>query len=451
MATNNLPPLPQALPVFATNPTLVEEDMIRLIDKTRKEQDLVVQNVQPDSATFNNVLLPLAQAENAMVLEAHTLIFYKDVSTDADLRGASSKAKNLLDDFVVETAMRADLFSLVDTVLKKKENLDHESLYYLQKVHKEFIRNGLNLPMGSKRNRFKEIKTKLSQLTTEFRKNMVASSDEGIWFTPKELEGVPENSLTELEKGKEGEENEGKLSVKFRHSPILRNAMSGETRKRYYIARENRCPKNIRIFHEAIVLRDEAAGLLGYPNHATLRLEDMMTKSPETVHQFLDDLAARLAHGGRSEFEVMRDLKKKELESLGEPFDNHFFHWDHAFYSRLLLQKEYSVDHQKISEYFPLQTTIQGFFEIFQQLFSLRFVVIGSHEESNLNSPVRLDYHTWHEDVQLFSVSDVDQSEGMTFLGYLYLDLFTREGKYGNPSTFNVIPVGKISVISCRT
>jgi metallopeptidase MepB len=407
-------------------------------------QDLVVLNVKPDSATFNNVLLPLAHAENAMILEAHTLIFYKDVSADPDLRNASSKAKNLLDDFAIETAMREDLFRLVDAVLRKTENIDPESLYYLQKVHKEFIRNGLKLSVGPKRDRFKEIKTRLSQLTTEFRKNMSNANDGGIWFTPKELEGVPKDSLEELERGKQGDQYEGKLHLKFKRSPILRYAMSGETRRRYYIASENRCPKNIPIFQEALVLRDEAARLLGYPNHAAFRLEDMMAKSPETVHKFLDDLAVKLAPGGRREFEAMKEFKRAELKSRGEPFDGHYFHWDHAFYSRLMLEKQYSIDHQKISEYFPLQTTIKGFFEIFQRLFGLQFTEISSHEQNRLINSVKMDNITWHKDVQLFSVWDYDQSQGISFLGYLYLDLYTREGKYANPSSFNVIPVCKI-------
>ena len=67
---------------------------------------------------------------------------------------------------------------------------------------------------------------------------MANANDGGIWFTPKELEGVPKHSLEGLEKGKEGEEHEGKLWISFKRSPILRYAESGETRRRYYIANE---------------------------------------------------------------------------------------------------------------------------------------------------------------------------------------------------------------------
>ena len=48
---------------------------------------------------------------------------------------------------------------------------------------------------------------------------------------------------------------------------------------------------NVPLFKEAVVLRDEAARLLGYPNHAALRIEDKMAKTPKTVDDFLGDLA----------------------------------------------------------------------------------------------------------------------------------------------------------------
>jgi metallopeptidase MepB len=46
----------------------------------------------------------------------------------------------------------------------------------------------------------------------------------------------------------------------------------------------------------------------------------------------------------------------------------------------------------------------------------------------------------WHEDVQVFSVWD-EEAQGSGFVGYLYLDLFPREGKYGHAANFNLQPV----------
>jgi metallopeptidase MepB len=440
MAVDKLRKPPQAPPVFTGTPTSIIDDTKHLIERSRKVYDQVVANVELDAATFANVLLPLAHVENAMTLEAHTISFYKDVSTDSKLRDASSEAQKLLDDFAIETSMHEDLYKLVDAVLKKNEDLDPESHQLLEKVHKDYIRNGLKLPAGPRRDRFKEIKKRLTQLTIGFRKNQNEENG-GIWFFPQELEGVPEDVLSGLEKG--GEENKGMLRLTFQYPDLLttlRYAKNSETRKRFYIANQNKCNQNVPLFKEVTVLRDEAARLLGYPNHAAFRIEDKMAKKPETVDTFLGDLRSRLTADGQREIEMLKQLKKADLESRGESFDGKYFLWDHGFYNQLMLEKQYSVDQQKIAEYFPLQTTIRGMLEIFEHLFGLFFVEITGDERNKLADSGKGNDIVWHEDVQVFSVWD-DDEQGSGFVGYLYLDLFPREGKYGNAANFNLQPV----------
>lgn len=107
------------------------------------------------------------------------------------------------------------------------------------------------------------------------------------------------------------------------------------------------------LFREAILLRDEAARLLRYPSHAALRTEDKLAKCPDTVNSFLGDLQARLRDYGKREVEKLKQLKKADLESRGESFDGQYFLWDHQYYHRMMLEKQYSVHEQKIAEYFP--------------------------------------------------------------------------------------------------
>ncbi|GAM37137.1 Prd1 homolog [Talaromyces pinophilus] len=439
MAPELLKKPPQAPPTFVATPTSIIEDTKRLIARSRKAQDDVANGVKPEDATFANALLPLAHDENAMTLEAHIIGFYQAVSTDQKLRDASSEAEKLLDDFGIETAMREDLFKLVDAALKKNEELDPESRRLLEKEHKDYIRNGLGLPAGPKRDRFKEIKKRLSQLSIEFQKTLNEENG-GIWFTPAELDGVPEDVLSGLEKGKG--ENEGKLRLTFKYPdlfPTLKYAKNAETRKRVSIGNENKCNSNVPLFKEAMVLRDEAARLLGYPNHAAFRIEDKMAKTPQTVDTFLGDLRSRLTAGGLKEIEKLKELKKADVESRGEKFDGHYFLWDHRFYDRLMLEKEYQLDHQKIAEFFPLQTTIRGMLEIFEGLFGLVFVEVKGEDRASISPSGKGDDIVWHEDVQLFSVWD-DEAQGSGFVGYLYLDLHPREGKYGHAANFNLQP-----------
>lgn len=440
MAPQHLRRPPQAPPLFTATAQSIVDDAKRLIAISRRAQDDVVAGVKPGTATFASVVKPLAQDENVMALESHILSFYQAVSTDQELRNASSKAEELMDEFFIETVMREDVFKLVDAALKKNESLDPESRRLLEKEHKDYIRNGLGLPAGPQRDRFKEIKKRLSQISIEFQKNL-NEENEGLWFTREQLDGVPDDVLSGLKKG-EGE-NEGKIWLSFKYPdlfPTMKYATNPEVRKKVMISNENKCNQNIPLFREAIVLRDEAARLLGYPNHAAFRVEDKMAKTPQTVNSFLGDLRSRLAAGGEKEIRSLLELKKADLESRGQPFDGRYYLWDHRFYDRLMLEKEYSLDHQLIAEYFPLQHTIQGMLKIFEELFGLQFVEITGEDRSAVAPTGKGDDIVWHEDVQIFSVWD-DEGEGSGFVGYLYLDLFPRDGKYGHAANFNLQPV----------
>ncbi|KAI9704772.1 MAG: hypothetical protein M1836_006552 [Candelina mexicana] len=441
MAPEALRKPPQAPPIFTATPSSLIQDTNRLIANSRKVQDAVANDIKPEKASFNDVLLPIAYDENSMAIESHIIGFYQAVSSDKALRDASTEAEKLLDDFGIESSMREDIFKLVDAALKKGENLDPESQRLLEKEHKGYIRSGLGLPVGPKRDRFKEIKKNLSQISIAFQKNLNEETG-GLWFTPKELEGVPEDVLSGFEKGVG--DNKGKVRVTFKYPdlfPSLKYAHSAETRKRLFIDNENKCNQNVPLFREAVILRDEAARLLGYPNHAAFKVEDKMAKTTKTVDDFLGDLRSRLTAGGTSEIKRLKELKQEDLRSREQEktYDGHYYLWDHRFYDRLMQEKDYSLDQQKIAEYFPIQTTIRGMLRIFEELFGLVFVEVSGAERDTLSETGKGSDIVWHEDVQMFCVWD-DEGEGSGFVGYLYLDLFPREGKYGHAANFNLQP-----------
>lgn len=65
-------------------------------------------------------------------------------------------------------------------------------------------------------------------------------------------------------------------------------------------------------------------------------------------------------------------------------------------------------------------------FEIYVQIFGFKLVPIEtSGDRSVLDQKL-----IWHEDVQMHSAWIVDDSGDPEFLGYAYLDLFPRDGKF---------------------
>lgn len=432
---------PQAPPLFTATTDSLAKDTKRLLDQARAVQDKIVKDVSSDSANFHNVVLPMAQDDNKMALESHIIGFYSAVSTDSKLRDASIEAEKEMDDFGIESSMREDIFQLVDAALKNSKDLDPESQRLLEKDHKGFVRMGLNVPAGPKRDRFKEIKKRLSELSITFQKNLNEEQG-GLWFTEKELEGVPKDVLEGLRQG--SGENSGKLWLTFKYPdlfPVLKYAKNADTRHKVFTSNENKCNQNVPLFKEAIVLRDEAARILGYPNHAAFRIEDKMAKTSATVDDFLGDLRTRLTPGGVDEIKKLKTLKEKDFKDRGvsDKNDGKYYLWDHRYYDTLMLEHEYQLDQEAIAEYFPLETTIRGMLQIFEELFGLAFVQVTGKDRDSISPTGKGDDIIWHPDVQVFSVWD-DEGEGSGFVGYLYLDLHPRDGKYGHAANFNLQP-----------
>ncbi|KAK3678268.1 metalloendopeptidase [Recurvomyces mirabilis] len=428
---------PQAPPLFTHTPESLAKDTNSILKRNQELQDRIVKDVKPEEASFDNVILPFARDDDQMSLETHIIGFYSAVSTDSKLRDASVAAEKQMDEFAIDSVMREDVFKLVDAVYKKQKDdkdLEAENRRLLEKDHKGYIRNGLGISAGPKRDRFKEIKKRLSELSIIFQKNLNEESG-GLWFKPGELEGAPADLITGLKKG-EGE-HEGKVWLTFKYPdlfPVQKYCRNAETRHKLFLANENKCNNNIELFKEAIVLRDEAARLLGYPDHATFRIEDKMAKTPKTVDDFLGDLRKRLAPGGLKEIEKLKELKEAETGDAEQ-----YFLWDHRFYDTLMLERDYQLDQEKISEYFPLQSSIDGMLKIFEELFGLAFVKLEAEDRNAISSTGKGDDIIWHPDVHLFSVWD-DEGEGNGFVGYLYLDLHPRDGKYGHAANFNLSP-----------
>jgi len=437
---NSFPSPPQPPPIVITTPSALLSAGQQAITHARSFHVNLTEKITGSTVSSSTLLSALAEAENALITASRLPDFYAVVDPSAAIREAAEEAKGLFAAFKVETAMNEALFAVVDAALQDNKDaaLDRATRRWLEKVRQEHVANGLSLPAGPKRERFKAIKTRIEELESEFRGKLseARSVSSGVWFSRDELDGMDESVLGRFAVG-EGQ-NEGLLRATFGNSDylaVLRSAKKAETRKKMFIAVENSMVAGLPLLQEAILLRDEAARLLGYPSHAAFSTSDKMAKTPQHVDAFLSRLQNGLSGAVKEEIHRLKALKQDDVESRGETFDGRYFIWDHLFYHTISLKRDYDIDQQLIAEYFSYESVVSGMLAIFEQIMGFRF------------SEIERSGRVWHDDVQVYSVWNSDDLGG-GFVGYLYLDLYPRDGKPNNPRSSNLVPVSSFTVIS---
>ncbi|KAJ3135204.1 hypothetical protein HK100_002975 [Physocladia obscura] len=390
-----------------------------------------VANIPEGTHSFDNTIRPLALEDKVFAPLITSFDFPQHVSADKAVRDASSAAETKYSAYNVETSMRKDVFESVKKYASKKEKLSPEDQRLVDRIIRDFSRNGLDLSV-EKQTRITQIKKELSELGIQFQKNL-GEENTKLEFTAKELDGMPPDFLEKLDKTADGERFI--VGLKYTEAPVVLKLCHVEaTRKVVERAFNSRCKEeNASILQKLVDLRQEQAALLGFPNHAAYILDVRMAKSPETVQSFLRDLNKKLQPLLDSDIAELLALKKKTTESRGEPFDGKINYWDTGYYLNLIEKEKYQVDHEEIKRYFPLHVVTNGLFEIYQRLLGLRFEKVE-------------DAQVWHPDVQMYAVYNASDDK---LIGYFYMDLHPREGKYGHAAVFGLQPQSEGQLPAC--
>jgi thimet oligopeptidase len=394
----------------------------KLMEKVKAAYDSIGA-LKDNEVTYANVLKAAADVDSWYAVQRNNLDFLHHVSSDKEIRDTSVAVDKKLSDFDVELSMRQDVFESF-MALEKIEDIQNwkpEARRFVERIIKIGKRNGLHLPKDVQ-DKITAIKKRKSDLSIDFSKNL-NEENTVLEFTAEELVGLPDDFIKTLEEGSDGKL---KVTLKYPHVfPCMKKARNPETRKRIEIAFNSRCLKeNTPILEELVKLRHENAQLLGYKTHADYILDMRMAKKPSIVTDFLSSLAKKLQTLKKEEIELFLEYKKKECEEYGYEFDGVINNWDLRYYMTMVEVKKYAVDQQKLKEYFPMSVVTKGLLDIYQELLGLQFTQVP-------------DADVWHEDVTLYSVKDKETGE---LIGFFYLDLHPREGKYGHAACFGLQP-----------
>lgn len=87
---------PQKAPSFDNSPEELLRETVTILEYLRSIRDQIAHSVSPPSATFENVIIPLAQDDNTKADHLKIFVFLGSVSTSSELREASRNAEKLI-------------------------------------------------------------------------------------------------------------------------------------------------------------------------------------------------------------------------------------------------------------------------------------------------------------------------------------------------------------------
>jgi Zn-dependent oligopeptidase len=321
----------------------------------------------------------------------------------------------LLSEFNNDLLLNSKLFDRIKAVYDNKANQTYtqEQIMLLEKVYKNFTRNGAKLNKGDQK-RLREIDKELSITSLQFGENVLAETNAfELHITDEtELEGIP-NAVKEsakeiaIEKGLEG----FVLTLDFpTYIPVMKFAKKRKLREDLLKGFGSKAFKDNKYNNEKNVLkiaklRLERANLLGFKSHAEFVLQERMAKTVDTVQSFLDDILAKAMPAAIKELD---ELKTFALKADGI---TDFQKWDKAYYIEKLKQEKFKLDEELLKPYFELNKVIEGMFEVANKLYDLKFKKVN-------------DIETYHKDVVTFKVY-----ENENYLATLYADFHPRPGK----------------------
>ncbi|KZV95839.1 mitochondrial endopeptidase [Exidia glandulosa HHB12029] len=361
-------------------------------------------------STFSDVFGALAETESAIFARGEPLTFYQNVSTNSALRDASAAAEVALKEYGIEREMRIDLFDAAKDARASANTLSGEDERLADKILLEGKRAGLDLP--------EEQRKELESKNCNEEKGKIA-------FTPEELEGIPADVVSGYAK-----RDDGKLELTFKTPdvmPLFRYAKNPDTRRRAWEGYESHVAINAAVFETVLATRRKIAALLKYDTWADYITEVKMVKTAQGVHDFIADVESKLLPVGKRDRKQLPALKQKEEGADA----SEFYVWDWYYYDRLYVERTLDLADALVKEYLPVQEVVPTIMNVYESMLGVEFVPLSNDVEKG---------DIWHPEVQRFAVWEAGATDASGFVGYTYLDLYPREGKYSHAAVWPLVP-----------
>ncbi len=421
-----------ALPLLSQaqsgNPLLVHSNDPIAFDKVDAKviRQAVEQIIRLSEKRVSKIILGLKPGSGpGSVLAAYDLMSYdlNDLSAklglisqtypDDSSRNAANEGSQTLSDYQTSLILNEAFYK----AFKKYADASLPSLKpnqkkYVQEQIRIFENNGMKLD-SSGRKKLQSISDKMTMLGISFDRNIGMYKD-SIVFSEKDLQGIPEMQ-------KKVWRRQAGLYVLYVNTPnfteIIEHASLNDTRKLMLMRYLNRAyPQNLKVLDSLLYYRQQYAKLLGYRSYAAYALTDKMAANPQTVWNFENNLVQKLTPRVTNDIATVRALKHQMHPELPDSI----FYWDVRYYKNVLLDTKYQLNTDELKEYFEMNETIKGLFEVYHRILGITVKEISGRP-------------TWYTKVRSF-----EMYVGTRKVGNFYFDLYPRQDKYTHFACFPI-------------
>jgi len=370
-----------------------------------------IKNIDKSDRTFDNTARALDLIKRRLEIVKNSFEVVCFVSSEQDVRDAARQGLAKIETEEGNLLLDQGIYKAFSEYAEKSESeeglLSEEEKCFIKKMNDDFVRGGVNLD-DETRQEVAELNEKISEKCQEFNCN-VQNNKRSIKVSLEELNGVGEDFVKSLDR----DGDLYKVNCNYpSNNAIMRHCSVGETRKKFYLEFLNRgYPQNEDVLKKIISLLHELALKLGYKSHADFAISNQMAGSRESAELFIKSLMKKAKANLASEYKPLLDNLPDNVTLREGKFEP----WDIAYTEEKYETEHHNLNDNKIAQYFEAKKTLKGILDHYAKFLNVKFTLL-----ENVKG-------LWAKDV---FVVEVRRGKAKKPEGYIFLDLFTRDGKH---------------------
>lgn len=323
--------------------------------------------------------------------------------------------------------------SFSDLSIADRYRLSEEDAIMVKSLKEDFERGGIHLPRDEK-NQLINLQQDLNNLSSQFVNGDDISSSTLV-IEESKLLTIPSDIRAQLNVQQHwsdnGERQHGYVVVSLTHSNaqlMLRWIRQSDTREKVYRQIHDSDGSKTKILDSILSKRHKLARILGHTSYADLMFSDRLASSPSAVLDFLTDFSKVIqVPAAQERLSIERAKQKSENDSTTNGLTS-LHAWDRNYYIGRIKAHNFDLSSTNLSRYFPLKSCLTALSDIVNHVFGIRLLPADDLSPSE----------RWHNDVRKFQVVDQQNGGDGQVLGYIYFDLYPRDGKYTHAAHFSI-------------